>query len=57
MAPISDMFNKLISNSQSQHSPDADMCIDEMLVLFGGHCKFTIYMPLKPAEFFTSLSI
>lgn len=51
LAPISNIFNKFISNSQAQYSPGAYMCIDEMLVPFRGRCKFVIYMPQKPAKY------
>ncbi|XP_055913322.1 piggyBac transposable element-derived protein 4-like [Eupeodes corollae] len=51
LAPISGMFNRFISNSQSQYTPGAYLCIDEMLLPFTGRCKFIIYMPQKPAKF------
>lgn len=51
LAPISNLFNKFILNSQAQYSPGAYMCIDEMLVPFRGRCKFVIYMPQKPAKY------
>ena len=51
LAPISDMFNKFISNSQSQCTPRPYLCIDEMLLPFRGRCKFIIYMPQKPAKY------
>ncbi|GBP44057.1 PiggyBac transposable element-derived protein 4 [Eumeta japonica] len=50
LAPISDMFNKFISNSQSQYTPGPYLCVDEMLLPFRGRCKF-IYMPQKPAKY------
>lgn len=51
LAPISDLFNKFISNCQSQYCPGPYLCIDEMLLAYRGRCKFIIYMPQKPAKY------
>lgn len=51
LAPISELFDKFISNSQCQYTPGAYLCIDEMLLPFRGRCKFIIYMPQKPAKY------
>lgn len=50
-AAISDIFEKVISNSQAVYSPSAFVTIDEMLVPFRGRCGFKVYMPKKPKKY------
>lgn len=50
-APISELFELLISNSQKVFTPGPTTCIDEMVVPFRGRCKFKVYMPNKPAKY------
>lgn len=50
-APISEIFNKIIKNSQAVYRPSAYVTIDEMLVPFRGRCAFRMYMPKKPKKY------
>lgn len=47
-AAISEIFGKLLSNSQKAYSLTEHVTIDEMLVPFRGRCGFKVYMPRKP---------
>lgn len=44
-APISEIFDKIIKNSQAVYRPSAYVTINEMLVPFRGRCAFRMYMP------------
>lgn len=50
-APISEIFNKVILNSQKAYSISEVATIDEMLIPFRGRCGFRIYMPKKPHKY------
>lgn len=50
-AAISEIFDKIISNSLSVYRPSAYLTIDEMLVPFRGRCGFRMYMPKKPKKY------
>lgn len=50
-APISEIFDKIIKNSQAVYRPSAYVTIDEMLVPFRGRCAFRMYMPKKPKKY------
>lgn len=50
-AAISDIFEKVISNSKTVYCPSAHLTIDEMLISFRGRCAFKIYMPKKPKKY------
>ncbi|KAJ8961304.1 hypothetical protein NQ314_005953 [Rhamnusium bicolor] len=51
LAPISELFNLMIVNSQSNYSCGEYMTIDEMLVGFRGRCRYKMYMPNKPNKY------
>ncbi|XP_054746656.1 piggyBac transposable element-derived protein 3-like [Anastrepha obliqua] len=50
-AAISEIFYKIISNSQAAYSPSEFVTVDEMLVPFRGRCAFRVYMPKKPKKY------
>lgn len=50
-APISEIFNAFIQNSQEMYCPSDNVTVDEMLVPFRGKCGFRMYMPKKPAKY------
>lgn len=50
IAPIRNIFEKLIRNCQNIYTPNADVTIDEQLVTFRGRCKFKMYIPSKPGR-------
>lgn len=47
-AAISEIFGKLLSNSQKAYFLTEHVTIVEMLVPFRGRCGFKVYMPKKP---------
>lgn len=47
-APISEIFTKVIENSQKTYSISDNATIDEVLISFRGRCSFRMYMPKKP---------
>lgn len=50
-AAISEIFNKIISNSQEAYCASEFVTVDEMLVPFRGRCGFRVYMPKKPKKY------
>lgn len=50
-APISEIFNKFISNSQRIYCVSSETTVDEMLIPFRGRCAFKVYMPNKPKKY------
>lgn len=50
-APISKVFNDVVSKFRSNYQMGALTCVDEMLCKFRGKCKFRMFMPKKPAKF------
>lgn len=50
-AAISEIFEKIISNSQTIYRPSSYVTVDEMLVPFRGRCGFRMYMPKKPKKY------
>lgn len=50
-APISEIFLKVIQNSQKTYSISENATIDEMLIPFRGRCGFRMYMPKKPHKY------
>lgn len=50
-SPISEVFEKYVSNSQAIYSLGTNCCIDEMLVSFRGRSKYKMYMPNKPCKY------
>lgn len=50
-APISEIFYKVILNSQAVYRPSPYVTIDEMFVPFRGRCSFRMYMPRKPKKY------
>ncbi|XP_016664280.1 piggyBac transposable element-derived protein 4-like, partial [Acyrthosiphon pisum] len=51
LAPIRDLLNCFVINSQQSYSPGEFTTIDEMLVAFRGRCGFIQYMDKKPAKY------
>lgn len=51
LAPISEIFNKFVSNSQQNYFCGVNTTIDEMLVPFRGRFKYRLYMKSKPAKY------
>ncbi|KAJ8943353.1 hypothetical protein NQ314_009780 [Rhamnusium bicolor] len=51
LAPIAELFNLMIVNSQSNYSCGEYMTIDGMLVGFKGRCRYKMYMPNKPNKY------
>lgn len=51
LAAISDIFNKFITNCQSNYSCGEYLTIDEMLIAFRGRCKFRMYLKNKPDKY------
>ena len=49
-APIRDIWITLNKNLEKAYKPYECITIDEQLFLFGGHTKFTEYIPSKPAK-------
>lgn len=50
-APITEIFEKFIENSQSVYCVSSEMTVDEMLVPFRGRCGFRVYLPNKPKKY------
>lgn len=51
LAPIREVFQKVVSNYKDQFSPSQMTTVDEMLVGFRGKCVFRQYIPSKPAKY------
>lgn len=51
LAPISEMFDKFVTNSKQNYTPGDSMTVDEMLVPFRGRCGFRMFIPNKPAKY------
>lgn len=51
LAPISEMFDKFVTNSKQNYTPGDIMTVDEMLVPFRGRCGFRMFIPNKPAKY------
>lgn len=51
VAAISELFNMMIINSQSNYCCGEYMTIDEMLVPFRGKCSFRVYIKSKPNKY------
>lgn len=51
LAPISEFFNELLVNCQSNYCCGEYLTVDEMLVSFRGRCAFRRYMANKPAKY------
>lgn len=51
-AVISEIFNKIISNSQAAYCASVFVMVDKMLVFpFQGRSGFLVYMPKKPKKY------
>lgn len=50
-AAVSQIFYKVINNSQKLYCMSEHVTIDEMLVPFRGRCGFRVYMPKKPHKY------
>jgi len=51
VAPISELFQMFLVNSQSNYSMSEYCTVDEMLVPFRGRCSFHMYMKSKPNKY------
>ncbi|XP_066583280.1 piggyBac transposable element-derived protein 4-like [Prorops nasuta] len=51
LAPVREIFELFVANSQNNYSLGEYTTIDEQLVGFRGRCKFRMYMPKKPARY------
>lgn len=51
LAPIREIFEIFIKNSQNAFNPSDYMAIDEQLVAFRGNCQFRQYIPSKAAKY------
>lgn len=50
-APIRDIWTMLNKNLEKAYKPYECITIDEHLIFFRGHTKFTQYIPSKPAKY------
>jgi len=51
LAPIRDIFEDMIKNSQSYYTVSEYTTVDEKLEAFRGRCSFRQYIPSKPAKY------
>ena len=51
LAPIRDIWDQRVQRLPLGFNPMEDICVDEQLVGFGGHCSFKQYMPSKPSKY------
>lgn len=51
LAPIREIFQKVVANYKDKFSPSEMLTVDEMLVGFRGKCSFRQYIPSKPAKY------
>lgn len=51
LAPIRNLFENFIKNSQDAYIPFKNLTLDEELVAFRGRCGFRQYIPSKPAKY------
>ena len=51
LAPIRELFETFIRNSQKLMMPDECVTVDEQLIPFRGRCSFKQYIPSKPAKY------
>ncbi|XP_031332326.1 piggyBac transposable element-derived protein 4-like [Photinus pyralis] len=51
LAPVRDIFEKLVSNCKRALNPSHHLCVDEQLVPFRGKAPFRVYMKNKPAKY------
>ncbi|KAF0695463.1 piggyBac transposable element-derived protein 4-like [Aphis craccivora] len=51
VAPISELFQMFLVNSQSNYSTSEYSTVDEILVPFRGRCSFRMYMKSKPNKY------
>ncbi|XP_040918201.1 piggyBac transposable element-derived protein 4-like [Toxotes jaculatrix] len=51
MAAIWVVWEKWAPRLQLMYNPGVDICVDEQLVPFRGHCRFRQYIPNKPARY------
>lgn len=51
LAPVREIFEKLVANYKKQFVPGEFMTLDEQLVAFRGRCPFRQYIPNKPAKY------
>ncbi|XP_068164099.1 piggyBac transposable element-derived protein 4-like isoform X2 [Antennarius striatus] len=51
LAPIRDLWDRWSSRLSKMFHPGRDVCIDEQLLPFRGHCSFRQYMPTKRAHY------
>ncbi|XP_039297458.1 piggyBac transposable element-derived protein 4-like [Nilaparvata lugens] len=51
LAPIRELFEKIVGNFQKNFIPSAEMTLDEQLIAFRGKCSFRQFIPSKPAKY------
>lgn len=51
LAPIREVFDKLVLNCKEALNPSSHVCVDEQLVPFRGKAPFRVYMKSKPARY------
>ena len=51
LAPIRQVFDKLVEKCVSSYNSSPFVCVDETLVSFRGRCPFRVYIPSKPAKY------
>ena len=50
-APFREVWNFFESKCRENYKPSAEVCIDEQLIPFRGHCPFRQYLPSKPNKY------
>lgn len=51
LAPISNIWEMLLTNCRNNYKPGSYLTIDEQLVGFRGRCPFRMYIPSKPNKY------
>uniref|UniRef100_UPI003AB0FFAC piggyBac transposable element-derived protein 4-like n=1 Tax=Centroberyx gerrardi TaxID=166262 RepID=UPI003AB0FFAC len=51
LAAFQNIWEKWVHRLPLLFNPGRDVCVDEQLVPFKGHCRFRQYMPSKPAKY------
>ncbi|CAK1592735.1 unnamed protein product [Parnassius mnemosyne] len=51
LAPIRDLFQKIVKSFQKHYTPSSELTLDEQLIAYRGRCRFRQYIPNKPAKY------
>ncbi|KAK0059507.1 piggyBac transposable element-derived protein 4 [Biomphalaria pfeifferi] len=51
LAPIRELFDKIVNTSQQLYTPSEYCTVDEQLLAFRGRCPFKMYIPSKPDKY------